>query len=392
MRKLLIILGVPIDDLTMEEALCRLESFIVAGRAAGKGHQIATVNADFLIKAKQDPLLRKILRRADMATADGMPLVWGARRLGVPLKERVTGSDLTPAIAKMAAEKGYTLFFLGAAPGVADQAATVLQRQYPDLQIVGTLSPPFVPIDEMDAGIIDEIKAVDPDILLVAFGNPKQEKWIFRHAKELNVPVMMGIGASLDFIAGASRRAPQWLQRLGLEWLHRLAQEPHRMWKRYANDFVGFGYFFAKQWWIMRKGNNTEVTLPDTPFAIVDHTALIQWQGNLDVYNYRPLIEQANNALEMTPYLIINLSRVEFMDSSVIGSLIGLTKQARDADGELWLADIPPQIQEVFAMLNLEEFFKICHDVGEARAQAAPFASSISAAVSARRFDLQPVN
>jgi N-acetylglucosaminyldiphosphoundecaprenol N-acetyl-beta-D-mannosaminyltransferase len=252
MRKVLIILSVPIDDITMDEALLRLETFILEGRANGKSHQIATINADFVVKARDDPELRGLLRDADMCTADGMPLVWGARLLGVPLTGRVTGADLVPALAQVAAARGYTMYLLGAAPGVALRASQVLCARYPGLQIVGVDAPPYGSVLEMDASIVEKIHAAQPDILLVAFGNPKQEKWIGMHARDLPVPVMIGVGGTLDFIAGVTRRAPAWMQRSGLEWIYRLLQEPRRLWKRYFVDLFGFGTFFVRQWWLMR--------------------------------------------------------------------------------------------------------------------------------------------
>src|SRR3954464_7016393 len=142
MRKLLIILGVPVDDLNMSEALARLEEFIRIGRATGKSHQIATVNADFVVNSLHDPELRRILQESDMATADGMPLVMGARMLGVPLTGRVTGADMVPALAERAAQKGYSVYLLGARPGIAKQAAYILQSRNPGLNIVGVVSPP----------------------------------------------------------------------------------------------------------------------------------------------------------------------------------------------------------------------------------------------------------
>ena len=208
MRKLLIILGIPIDDLTMPEALERLDDFIRIGRATGRSHQVATVNADFVVKALDDPELRGILQEADMATADGMPLVWGARLLGVDLAGRVTGADMVPALAERASEKGYRMYLLGAAPGVAARAAEILQARHPALQIVGVASPPYGSILEMDPAIVNGVRTARPDILLVAFGNPKQEKWISMHSRTLSVPVMIGVGGTLDFIAGVTRRAP----------------------------------------------------------------------------------------------------------------------------------------------------------------------------------------
>jgi len=229
MRNVQVIAGVPIDDLTMEQALDRIASYIASGRP----HQIATVNADFCVKAWDDPELRHILRSADMLTPDGMPLVWGARLLGVPLEGRVTGADLVPAMAQRGAEEGWRFYFLGAGPGIAARAAEALRQRHPGLQVVGVYSPPLSSVVEMDEQIVARIRDLRPDVLLVAFGNPKQEKWIHMHARELGVPVSIGIGGTFDLIAGATRRAPAWMQRAGLEWLYRLLQEPRRLWRRY---------------------------------------------------------------------------------------------------------------------------------------------------------------
>ena len=189
MRKLLIILGVPIDDLTMPQALTRLEEFIALGRATGRSHQIATINADFVVNSLHDPELRRILQESDMATADGMPLVLGSRLLGVPMGDRVTGADLVPALAERAAEKGYSMFLLGAREGVGLRAAEILQERYPGLQIAGVISPPNVAIQEMDRTILAQIRRAKPDILLVAFGNPKQEKWIRMYSLIVSMPL-----------------------------------------------------------------------------------------------------------------------------------------------------------------------------------------------------------
>jgi N-acetylglucosaminyldiphosphoundecaprenol N-acetyl-beta-D-mannosaminyltransferase len=374
MRKLLTILGVPIDDLTMVEALARIEWFIAEGRRRGLGHQIATVNADFLVKSFHDPVLRRILRESDMATADGMPLVWGARRLGVPLQERVTGSDMVPALAALSAEKGYSLYLLGAAPGVAQQAADVLLKKHPSLNIVGVDSPPFAPVEEMDPAIIGRVRMANPDILLVAFGNPKQEYWIHLHAQELGVPVMMGVGATLDFIAGASKRAPVWMQKIGMEWLHRLGQEPKRMWKRYVHDFFGFGYFFTRQWWHMRRGAKPSLVVPSTTAVMIGHTAILHVRGSVDIGNYQSFVTEAEGVLAETNCLIVSLEQAEFLDSTVIGSLIGLSKQAREAGGQLWLVKVPAFIQETIDMLSLDEYFAICPDVVTAQARAEKYA------------------
>lgn len=369
MRKLLILLGVPIDDLTMDEALQRLETFIAIGRATGKSHQVATINADFVVNSLHDLELQRILQESDMTTADGMPLVWGARMLGVPLAGRVTGADMVPALAERAAQQGYSLYLLGARPGVAARAAAILQERYPGLNIVGVHSPPNQPILEMDRSVLEQVQAAQPDILLVAFGNPKQEKWIKMHLHELGVPVSIGIGGTLDMITGITRRAPRWMQRSGLEWLYRLFQEPRRLWKRYVQDLAYFGYFFARQAWAMRGGQQPRPLLPTTDTVIVENTAILNVQGRIDLSNRAALVERAEAALAVSPFLIVNLANVQFLDSAALGSLVALANRARDLGGALWLAAVPPQINKILSITRLDRFFEIYSDVETALKQ-----------------------
>jgi len=368
MRKLLIILGIPIDDLNMEQTLERLERFVELGRATGKVHQVATVNTDFVVKSLGDPELRYLLQEADMSTADGMPLVWGARFLGVPLEGRVTGADLVPALAERAAQKGYSIYFLGAAPGVAARAAAVLQERYPSLRVAGICSPPYRPVLEMDPAIIQEIKAARPDILYVAFGNPKQEKWIGMYGRETGVPVMIGVGGSLDFIAGKTRRAPLWMQRMGLEWLYRVLLDPGRLWRRYVEDLFKFGLFFLRQWWLMRGHAAPSPVLPTTDVVLLEGTAILHVQGRIDVSSVQDFQKEAGRALEETPFLIISLEKVDFLDSSAVGALVGLAKQAHDAGGKLWLVAIPPSIYQTLRLLRLDRYFSISEDIDGALA------------------------
>ncbi|HNP69467.1 MAG TPA: WecB/TagA/CpsF family glycosyltransferase [Kouleothrix sp.] len=363
MRKLLIILGVPIDDLSMPQALGRLEEFIAAGRTTGRSHQIATINADFVVNSLHDPELRRILQESDMATADGMPLVLGARLLGVPLANRVTGADLVPALAERAAEKGFSIFLLGARPGVGTRTAEILQERYPGLQIAGVISPPNVPIQEMDRSILDQIRSAKPDILLVAFGNPKQEKWIRMYAQMINVPVCIGVGGTFDMIAGITRRAPIWMQNMGLEWLYRLLQEPRRLWRRYVHDFGYFGYFFVRQWWAMRQGSLPAPLLPTSESIIVDQKVILNITGRMDTSNYASFVERAEEALSITPFLVVDLSRATFLDSTAMGALVALANRARAAGGALRLASVPPDLFRILSLIRLDHFFDIYDDV-----------------------------
>lgn len=357
MRKLITILGSPLDTLSMSEAIDRMVDFVATGRATQKYHQVATVNVDFLVKALSDPELRGILQEIDMATIDGMPLVWGGRWLGADVPQRVAGSDFVPLLAKRAAQEGLSIYLLGATPKVSATATKKLQEQNPELVIAGVNSPPFRPVLEMDPGIADEIKAADPDILLVAFGNPKQEKWIEIYGPQLNVPLMVGIGATLDFIAGEMKRAPKWLQRLGLEWLFRMLQEPRRLFKRYFKDIIIFSTYFSRQWHIQHPRKDE----PSQPSNISFHTQgqdpSITVQGALDINDYPAIWEIGQQALELSDNLYLNFKECTFIDSSVIGAFMGIAKQARDQGGNVWLTSVSPQIQKIFSFHQVDGLF-----------------------------------
>jgi N-acetylglucosaminyldiphosphoundecaprenol N-acetyl-beta-D-mannosaminyltransferase len=181
------------------------------------------------MRAQQDKAFRRVINQADVCLPDGVGLLWAARRLGCPLRERVAGSTLTVQLAERAAQSGWRVYFLGAAPGVADKAAEILQSRFPGLIVAGTWAGS--PSPDEQASIVERVRDAAPDILLVAYGAPAQDVWIARNQPLLRVPVAMGVGGSLDFIAGVAKRAPVWIQRIGLEWLYRLVREPWR-WRR----------------------------------------------------------------------------------------------------------------------------------------------------------------
>ena len=363
MRKVLIVLGVPIDDLTMAEALDRLAGFVTAGRATGKCHQVATVNADFVVRAVADPELRGILQEVDMATADGMPLVWGARLLGVPLRGRVTGADLVPLFAERAAKEGYSLYFLGAAPGVAQRAAEILVARHPALKIAGVAAPPFGPVLQMDPAIADAVRVARPDVLMVAFGNPKQEKWIAMYSQQLGVPVSIGVGGTFDFIAGVTKRAPEWMQKTGLEWTFRLAQEPRRLWRRYVVDLFGFAVFFLRQWWAMRGGKSLPAAIPVKDTVLVRGVAIVNAQGRIDRTNSDRLAERIDEAARASRRVVVNLAAVAFLDSSALGTIVTATKRARDGGGEVVLVQPTPAVRRILELLKLDKFLQIEADL-----------------------------
>lgn len=218
-------LGIPVHNVDSREALQILDAFI----RERKPRQVVTVNPEFVMAAQRDAAFRDVLLRADLSLPDGVGLLLGARILGTPLKERVTGVDTVTRVAALAAERGYRLYLLGAAPGVAEEAAQRLAQANPGLAIAGTYAGSPAP-EEEDA-IVARITAAAPDVLFVAYGAPKQDLWIARNLERLGVPLAMGIGGAFDFIAGRAKRAPLWMQRMGLEWLHRLIHQPWR-WRR----------------------------------------------------------------------------------------------------------------------------------------------------------------
>ena len=358
-RQIMILLGVPIDNLSMEETLTRIEDFVRIGRTTGKTHQVATVNTDFLVRSLEDEKLRGLLQNIDMCTADGMPLVWGSQLLGVPLKERVAGSDMVPMLAARAARARMTMYFMGSAEGVPEIAKNILEKENPGLDIVGTSSPFWKPGEAFDPTILEEIKTLKPDILLVALGNPKQELWIEQYGKEVGVPVAIGIGASLDFIAGKTKRAPEWMQRSGLEWMSRLSQEPGRLWKRYTRDFVRFGPSILRQWWFMCGRTSEKRGYFGIDGRAIGDTMVLNLSGDLTYRRSEKLLRTGQQALIRRQHLTINLADVGNIDCSAVGALMELRKVTRSRGGKMRIVGLNNSMQQVFEMLNVSQFFGI---------------------------------
>jgi N-acetylglucosaminyldiphosphoundecaprenol N-acetyl-beta-D-mannosaminyltransferase len=219
------ILGVAVHRVDFAATLALIKAWLAAPPTHCR--QICTVNPEFIMDAQRDPHFAGVLARADLCVPDGVGILWAARRQGVHLSERVTGSDGIYRICEAAAQAGWRLFLLGAGPGVAEAAAAKLMAAYPGCQVVGVYAGS--PHAEAWPAIQARLAAAQPDILFVAYGHPRQDLWIDQHRHELPVRVAMGIGGALDFVAGVTQRAPQRMQRWGLEWLYRLVREPWRL-------------------------------------------------------------------------------------------------------------------------------------------------------------------
>ena len=218
------ILGMPVDAISYGQWMGQIGEWVRQGQGA---HHVCTINPEFMMIARQDAIFLNILNRAALCLPDGVGLLWASRRLGKPLPERVTGSDGVPLIARHAAKEGWSIFFLGAKTGIAARAADTLRQDNPGLRVAGCYSGS--PAEAEEDRIVSLINRSGADILFVAYGAPQQDKWIARNLPRLHVKMAMGVGGSLDFIAGAVPRAPRWMREKGLEWLYRLIRQPWRL-------------------------------------------------------------------------------------------------------------------------------------------------------------------
>lgn len=231
-----------IDNLTMEETVAAVESCVASGKAC----RHVVVNVDKIVKANRDPRLLEIINGCDLISVDGMPVVWAARLLGIPLKERVAGIDLFRALVERSARKGWRLYFLGARTEVVKKTVDTLIDQYPGIQVAGWRNGYWT--DEEEAAVVEQIRAARPDLLFVAISSPRKERFLSQYARELSIPFSMGVGGSFDVVAGVTRRAPRWMQKVGLEWFFRFLQEPRRMFRRYFMDDPFFLVLLLRAW------------------------------------------------------------------------------------------------------------------------------------------------
>lgn len=233
------ILNTYVDVVSMDETIRRVEKII----EKGKPTQHVVINASKVNLMEDDPELRRIVNACPLINADGASIVWAAKILGVPLKERVTGCDLFQELVAVASEKGYKIYLFGAREEVVTKVKAIYEEQYPGIQIVGYRNGYFTEADEPE--IVKNMAESGADMMFVAFSSPKKEYWVNMYIDQLNIPFVMGVGGSFDIVAGVTQRAPKWWQDHGLEWLYRFIQEPRRMWRRYIlgnAKFVGLTY------------------------------------------------------------------------------------------------------------------------------------------------------
>ncbi len=358
----LAVLGVPFNNVTMDETVSLIEEQI----REGGFHQVATANVDFLKNAMEDKGLRDILCSCDMVVPDGMPIVWMSRLLGMPLKERVSGIDLVERLADLSARRGYGIFFLGASEAHSQRAAKVLKQRFPGIRIVGRYSPAPLPLDQMDhEEILQRIEEASPDILLVAFGNPKQERWLAMHRDRLKVPVCIGVGGTLDSLSGSIPRAPRWMQNFGLEWLHRTLQEPRRLAARYLADALCLlrhlpGYLAATAVQPKKAANHSIVVQQ------VGNTKLISMIGDLTGAALDEFNSCSGDACREGMNIVLDMSKTAYVSPESLGSLIHLESRMRRRREQLWLTGLPSHLGRILRTGQLHNYFMTTTMVSDA--------------------------
>jgi N-acetylglucosaminyldiphosphoundecaprenol N-acetyl-beta-D-mannosaminyltransferase len=355
-RRVYCVLGLPIDAIDMSAVISQIE-------AAAEGKMpllIATPNTNFLIQSRRSREFRESILASDLCPPDGMPIVWISRLLGLPIKERVSGSDFFDVMRANASR--LRVFFFGGAEGVADTAAKALTAAGSSLTCVGTLYPGFGSVDEMSrVEIINAINSSDADFLAVALGASKGQSWLQRNNHRLTVPVRVHLGAVLNFQAGTLKRAPRWLRRAGMEWLWRIKEEPY-LWRRYWNDgraflMLLFSRIFplalVARWDKIRVGWH----VPDlvTKMRFSNETTTIYLDGPATEAQIDKLISCFQSVLEYkAKFNIINLSRANVVDLRFLGLLLLLQKELNKRGASLTVVEASSAVKRIFRLSELE--------------------------------------
>ena len=378
-----LLLGLPIQNLNMKEVVKSIHSMVDEYKKDRKPRQIATVNVDFLVNTlgwipgtTRHPELLNILRNADLLTPDGMPIVWSSRFLGNKLKERVPGIDLVYEIAEMASNQGISLFLLGGSSTVGETTKNKLNALFPNLDIKGTLAPNvtveierIVDTSDQDKQIVEYINKCNPDILLIAFGNPKQELWYARNKHLIKVPVSIGVGGSFEFIAGTVKRAPTLIQKVGLEWIFRLAMEPKRLWKRYLIGLFKFSFMILPtigyqlyRMFLLHLANllklNNDINIKEPIEYDTKGVKILKLPHVLNAQKSKEISKEIDELLMGEENINLDFSNVFYIDASFMGYFISTYNRARKLDRYIYLAGLNNYVVRYMKLNRIWDIFE----------------------------------
>jgi N-acetylglucosaminyldiphosphoundecaprenol N-acetyl-beta-D-mannosaminyltransferase len=356
-RSCIAILGVPFDCVTLNDAIGLIDEMVQSRRP----HFLATADMDFVVQALEDDELRRILFDAHLVVCDGQPLLKASRRLGNELPEAIAGTELVPLMLRLAATKGYRAYFLGDKPKVLETAVQNITQQYPGLIVAGTYSPPAAPLHEMDhEAIAKRIREVSPDMLFVSFGFPKEEKWIAMNYRALNVPVSIGAGAAIDFLAG-EKSAIEGLARSfkgirdSLVFNGAIRRQVKQLGKPKGGEPAS-GAASARTRQTVKPEPNMLI-LPENVDAAFVHGPSCDWDARAAAVDY----------------LFVDAAKVNFIDSTGVGSLVRLQKTLREKEGRLILFNITAALEKALSLMKLNSIFPSAQGYMGARAMVAQF-------------------
>jgi len=350
------ILGVTFDPLTLPDAVDRIEQMVDRRQP----RYVVTPNVDFLVQAKHDAELHRVLANADLVLCDGKPLVWASQWLGNTLPARVAGSDLTPLLLQRAEERGWRIFILGGGAGVAADAARRIAATHPFLPAIDYYSPPHGSLAEMNhEEIIRRVRVTKPDLVFVCFGCPKQEKWIFQHYRALGVPVAIGLGGTVDFLAGRIRRAPGWMRRTGMEWLFRLLQEPRRLMRRYATNLLYFFPALVAQRLNLPPAASRKSKMPAAACAMTSYGLKVEAADQFNHEGLRDASDFWTRAVEQSGHCVLDLAAVKSIDSTGLAFLTHWQRRLARARRNLILFRPSLPVRTALAQMRLTGQFVI---------------------------------
>ena len=342
------ILGMPIDNVTLDQAVARIERAVETRERLS----FVTPNVNWLVRALKDPEAMRQIVDADLSLADGAPIVWLARQLGMPIKERVAGSDLFDHLRTAAGNNAAPIrvFFFGGREGAAETAHRALADDPSRLIAAGFLNPGHGDVESMSSReIVEEINAAKPDFIVVSLGAAKGQTWIEHNQERLDAPVIAHLGAVVDFVAGTIRRAPQWMRRTGLEWLWRIVADP-ALWKRYWSDGRDL---LSLIWTRLKPLQRASRAAMDTPSLMAETSdGALSLSGDMVLAQRETLRAELSKLAQTVGNVTLDLTGVRSVDASGLGQVRMLERQTRECGSRLTVK-LSPDLEPAFRAANM---------------------------------------